>query len=518
MKKIIGLVMMLFSMITLSSFTERTIIEVGIINDETSINNDLSMLGLTSSDYVILNDGIYDGTVNHYDQVYLIGVGENRHEKDVTDIYFYLYNPCDYSNDSFNVKLDYYLFDIKINNNNFDFIYVENPTNVSLYYDINPNEYNNLSLIDYSKDKNIWKLKYSYINHTNDRTYELGKIQRGMSYSEKDYPEYVNYLKDDFTNPFTATFREREEDGRLVTSYDYNSFIYITEDILVPVLIRSENNFENFWNGVFAGRDEALAENSLVYFYNFSSSKRIDQILELDVQYKTHGACLMLKDSLIDNTDDCNASNIDTTLNDVSRTLYPGLHSYDWFSSHLEFETFKTPASERFTNEEFGYLQFSNDQKRQFTDYEHSVLINMESPSNRHQQVVEEGFVDHAYTCYHNNVIEDLQVKRIMFETDGQIYNSYVADDVDDPIDPIVPETPKSFLESLIDWIKENPARAVAVIIAIVVGLPLVIAFLPYIIKFIINLIKTIIQVIIYILSLPFKLIKWIFTGGKKNE
>ncbi len=514
MKKIIGLVMMLFSMITLSSFTERTIIEVGIINDETSINNDLSMLGLTSSDYVILNDGIYDGTVNHYDQVYLIGVGENRHEKDVTDIYFYLYNPCDYSNDSFNVKLDYYLFDIKINNNNFDFIYVENPTNVSLYYDINPNEYNNLSLIDYSKDKNIWKLKYSYINHTNDRMYELGKIQRGMSYSEKDYPEYVSYIKNDFTNPFTATFREREEDGRLVTSYDYNSFIYITEDVLVPVLLKPEFKWNEVFDFIFS-----TDKNQMAFFYNFSSSKEINQILELDVIFNTNFKVVQEprpadgNNPCVDGVPGYNEGYVEPRTN-VTRTLYNEKQSYDWLSSHLEFETFQTPAKDRFTDEEFGYLAFTEEQKKQFTNYEHSVLIGLSDVYFHYISMMGAG----SWECYHYEEITDLQVKRIKFETNGQIYNSYVADDVDEPVDPIIPDTPKSFLESLVDWVKENPARAVAVIIAIVVGLPLVIAFLPYIIKFIVTLIKTIIQVIIYILSLPFKLIKWIFTGGKKNE
>ena len=106
--------MLLFSTLTLSSFTTK-IIEVGVISDETSINNDLAMLGLTSSDYCILNDGIFDGVKNYYDEVYLIGIGENRQQEDITDIYFYLYNPCNYSSKSLNTNIDYYLLNLNIN-------------------------------------------------------------------------------------------------------------------------------------------------------------------------------------------------------------------------------------------------------------------------------------------------------------------------------------------------------------------------------------------------------------------
>ena len=116
-----------------------------------------------------------------------------------------------------------------------------------------------------------------------------------------------------------------------------------------------------------------------------------------------------------------------------------------------------------------------------------------------------------------STTLTNLKLLECEYECDGVIHNAYVVDKPQQP-DIITPEPEHDWFMDLIDWIKENPARAVAVIIAIVVGLPLVIAFLPYIIKFIVTLIKTIIQVIIYILSLPFKLIKWIFTGGKKNE
>lgn len=496
--------MLLFSTLTLSSFTTK-IIEVGVISDETSINNDLAMLGLTSSDYCILNDGIFDGVKNYYDEVYLIGIGENRQQEDITDIYFYLYNPCNYSSKSLNTNIDYYLLNLNINNSEFNFLYVEDPSNAEIYYGIDYNEYNNLTLIKYDENKNIWKFKFSYINHTNERKYELNNIQRGMTYSESNFPEYVSWLKDDFTNPFTATFKEREEDGQLISDFEYNSFIYITKDVLVPVMLKPEFKWNEVFDFIFSSDKEKIA-----FFYNFSSSKEIEQILELDVIFDTNFVRTYF--GCINGVPGYNGGYVESKSN-VKRTLYNEKHSYDWNSSHLEFETFQTPASERFTNEEFGYLEFNEEDKKQFTDYEHSVLIGLNDVYYHTVSMMGSA----SAKCYHYENINNLQVKRIKFETDGKIYNSYVADDPDNPIDPINPSQNNWFLEVL-EWIKDHPLQFVLILVGLIVGIPIIVAILPYILSILGKLLVGIFKCIVWIITLPFRLIGKLINKIKERK
>lgn len=475
--------MFLVSIFTLCSFTTK-IVEVGVINDNTTIYNDLTMLGLTPSDYITL-----EATQENdcYDEEYLIAVGENRKEDNSTDVYLYLYNPVMF-------KLDYaYMFELNINNSLLKLLYVSDESYFSNFKDSYDIE---IGLCEYSSSYNIAKLKFNYINHVNERKYDLDQITRYYHISA-DYNTY--YLEQTFNNPFTATFKEREEDGQLVSDFEYNSFIYITKDVLVPVRLSPEFKWSEFFQSILDKDSDSMA-----FFYNFSSSKKIEQILELDVVFDTEfrRTSIACKDDLLGYND-----GYVEPKNGVERTLYNEKQSYDWLSTHLEFETFQTPAENRFTNEEFGYLEFNEEQIKQFTDYEHSVLIGMNTITLHSIPVMGGG----ALPCYHYEEINNLQVKRIKFETDGKIYNSYVADDPDNPIDPIIPETPKTWFDELLDWVKDNPLYAILIVIGLVVLLPLIIALLPTIISFLI-------KIIIGIVKLPFKLISSIIDKIKKKK
>lgn len=482
-KKITFFLVFLVSIFTLCSFTTK-IVEVGVINDNTTIYNDLTMLGLTPSDYITL-----EATQENdcYDEEYLIAVGENRKEDNSTDVYLYLYNPVMF-------KLDYaYIFELNINNSLLKLLYVSDESYFSNFKDSYDIE---VGLCEYSSSYNIAKLKFNYINHVNERKYDLDQITRYYHISA-DYNTY--YLEQTFNNPFTATFKEREEDGQLVSDFEYNSFIYITKDVLVPVRLSPEFKWSEFFQSILDKDSDSMA-----FFYNFSSSKKIEQILELDVVFDTEfrRTSIACKDDLLGYND-----GYVEPKNGVERTLYNEKQSYDWLSTHLEFETFQTPAENRFTNEEFGYLEFNEEQIKQFTDYEHSVLIGMNTITLHSIPVMGGG----ALPCYHYEEINNLQVKRIKFETDGKIYNSYVADDPDNPIDPIIPETPKTWFDELLEWIKDNPLYAVLIVIGLVVLLPLIIALLPTIVGFLV-------KIIVGIVKLPFKFISSIIDKIKKKK
>ncbi len=479
--------MLLLNVLTLSSFTNK-VVEVGVINDNTSIENDLVSLGLTPSDYITLKDTTDN---NSYDEVYLIAVGENRQVEEYTDVYLYLYNPL--LND---IYQDYY-FEMKINNYIYSFGYLETEREWSYYEDLYDEPDFLLELCEYDSKHNITKVKFAYSYSENERIYNLDRIER---------------LTDErsFTNPFTATFKERAEDGKLVTDYDYNSFIYITEDVLVPVLLKPEFHWDEVFDFIFS-----TDKNKMAYFYNFSSSKEIDQILELDILFDTNFKRYqpILSGCCVEGVPGYNEGYASPKYN-VERTLYNEKHSYDWNSSHLEFETFKTPAKDRFTDEEFGYLEFTEEQKKQFTDYEHSVLIGLNDVYYHTVNILGASWVD----CYHYEEINNLEVKRIKFETDGKIYNSYVADDPDDSTDPILPEEKPNWFDELLDWIKENPLYAVLILLAVIVGLPLIISFLPMILKGIIQLVIGIIKLLFWIIFTPFRIIKSMINKAKEKK
>ena len=438
MKKIFSFLIGLFALLTLCSFDSK-VVEIGTITDQTDIYTDLITLGLTPSDYITtenMGSSSYVDDYYYFDEVYLIAVGENRQQEEYTDVYLYFYNPY------IDGPAQNYYFEMKINNYLFSFGYIDSNNTWSDYPSYSVPDFE-LEKCSYDSSRNITKVKFQYAYLADERTYSLDGITR------------VSDNKS-FDNPFSCTYSIRQEDGHLIADFEYNSFIYITNDKLVRVFIDSNGNFGDFWNSIFSDdRDLQLSEHQFVYFYNFSSSKQIDQIISLDVEYDYSGVCLMLRDgSFVDNTATCDtgmgSSDVDTTIKHESRTLYNEIHSYDWYSSHLEFETFKTPAADRFTDDEFGYLSFTDEQKKDFSDYEHSVLISIEVPSNAHMQTVETGWWDTAYNCYHINDISNLSVTRIEFETSGVIYNSYVVDTPNDTEDTIVPNPPERL--SIADW------------------------------------------------------------------
>lgn len=486
MKKIYSLILTILAIFSLCSFTNREI-EVGVINDNTSINNDLVSLGLTPSDYITLEDTTNN---NSYDEVYLIAVGENRQSEEYTDVYLYFYNPL--LND---IYQDYY-FDMKINNYTYSFGYLETEREWSYYEDLYDEPDFLLELCEYDSNHNITKVKFNYKYNENERIYNLDRIER---------------LTDErsFFNPFSATFKEREEDGKLVTDYDYNSFIYITEDEIVQLhfddltVFKDTSIILDFLVGIFG----SAGMGNAIYFYNFSSSKNIDQILESDIDYILHTHQGYYSKPLFGDLEFDGVDNYKT----ISTTIYSTDESEIMVYDQLEkFEAFKTPSSDRL-NEFTDAMNITDEVKNKFINYQHSICF-LVATNNDSRNSSGEGFVNLAY-------VEDFKLSRLKFETNGKIYNSYVADDPDDGgtdfdnVEPI-----KDWFDEMIDWVKKNPLYAVLIILAVIVGLPLIISFLPMILKGLIQLVIGIIKLLFWIISLPFKAIKLIFKGGKKDE
>ena len=478
--------MLILNILTLSSFTNK-VVEVGVINDNTSIENDLVSLGLTPSDYITIEDSSEN---NSYDEVYLIAVGENRQVEEYTDIYLYFYNPL--LND---IYQDYY-FEMKINNYIYSFGYLETEREWSYYEDLFDEPYFLLEFCEYDSNHNITKVKFAYSYNENERTYSLDKIER---------------LTDEqsFTNPFTATFKERKEDGKLVTNYEYNSFIYITEDEIVQLhfddltVFKESSIILDFLVGIFGSSGMGNA----IYFYNFSSSKNIDQILETDVNYILHTHQGYYSKPLFGNIKFDGVDDYKT----ISTTIYATDESEIMVYDQLEkFKAFKTPSNDRL-NEFTDKMNITDEVKSKFINYQHSICF-LVATNNDSRNSSGEGFVNLSY-------VENFKISRLKFETNGKIYNSYVADDPDDggtDFDDVEPT--KDWFDEMIDWIKENPLYAVLILLAVIVGLPLIISFLPMILKGLIELIIGIIKLFFWIIFAPFRFIKNKINKAKEKK
>ena len=330
----------------------------------------------------------------------------------------------------------------------------------------------------------IYKFKFNYINHVNERKYELDSIKMYYNWAV-DYDSVL--LNKEYENPFTATFKERDEDGKLVTDYEYNSFIYITEDEIVQLhfddltVFKESSVILDFLVGIFGSSGIGNA----IYFYNFSSSKNIDQILETDVNYILHTHQGYYSKPLFGNIQFDGVDDYKT----ISTTIYATDESEIMVYDQLEkFKAFKTPSNDRL-NEFTDKMNITDEVKSKFINYQHSICF-LVATNNDSRNSSGEGFVNLSY-------VENFKISRLKFETNGEIYNSYVADDPDDggtDFDDVEPT--KDWFDEMIDWIKENPLYAVLILLAVIVGLPLIISFLPMILKGIIQLVIGIIKLL----------------------
>lgn len=523
MKKIISFVMLLLYFFTMSSFANKAI-TIGEITDSTTITSDLSTLNINQSGLVKL-------TETEYDIDRIIAIGENKTSDENVDVYLYIYNPIAHKNPD-----DYY-FNMTINEAKVNLIYSDDNDILE--------EYSEATKLMYMSNYNniIFKFKFSYKNYYNERNYLVTKIK-----NITDNKEYESN--------FDASFIENETDNSIETSFNYDSTFYVEESKLVGIKAK---DFKSILGSTTLGIAVSLVSDLFkqlfqigndpwftIWFYNFNSNINIDRIISVKVSYQKEE--FFSESWGFGNKFHSKYPDGHTYVSNVIETINTGTTSLNIYGKeNVTLDAFKTPASLRL--DEFDGVFESLDSS--LFDYEHSVLVdvtpdltdvimgyyyywNLESQMTGKDSVTNPGVlkvsdslpagvgkpVGGTYEESHfdtSTTLTNLKLLECEYECDGVIHNAYVVDKPQQP-DIITPEPEHDWFMDLIDWIKENPARAVAVIIAIVVGLPLVIAFLPYIIKFIVTLIKTIIQVIIYILSLPFKLIKWIFTGGKKNE
>ena len=337
-----------FSTISVSAKTQEY---KNVIDDSTTIENDITTIGLSYEDYHIhhidffdfsTNDQ-YNKTVENWDKFFIVGMSERLLENKQIQTYFYVFNPIYHSLDN---QDEHYLRNIEFN------------------YSINQNpSYKTDSFEFLMQDNGIFKFKGFIYDYSDSATISIRSIH-----------SYCNFCKDKtFNTDFVAEVKHEYNDGNLSIALKYDSDLIIEEYKVVEDQVGPDNNLINNWNEFW----ERKQTNMLVYFYNFNFPKHLlpDSIEYAKFEYnllkyhevnyisgfkggfgtyENEGKTLIKNEKII------------SEYNNESRKLQVNGHS-----QVLNFPTFYIGGN-RYEDGQFGDLKLTN--KEDF-DYDISILL-----------------------------------------------------------------------------------------------------------------------------------------------
>lgn len=482
-----------FLLLGTSSAVHAEEVKTQTFYDNSGIANDIAKCNLDIKDYASMSDAQY----NKYDVILLT---ESVAQDNSLINYIYVYNAYR-KPEEYRVKS----FQYSINNS---FIYASS------------------TLVDktdtISKYKVITNIKYSDTTTTN-RNYVISSAM-------------INDVKVDID--FTANVNQQTSKIEL----SFNGYIFITgKDLLNITPIKNSvyaNNSIYSKNGAeyYSYDADDTAYNKVaasLMFLNFDTNKDIDKINEIDLKYKVWRG----------------RSDYDYLGNEYHKTVnysYPELWSdyskkyrtissdtmsvnYEYSPSQLPFKytnkmalslktTYvnKTDGSRTsafpamFDNLSSEKLNSGYTAKESFDKRQVSMLIDV-------LPVYLDGYFVVAYDnwYYWNFKIEDLEVMRINFTTDGVTYNQKCNSG--DPIDSETPgiidpgqtgDDEKSLWEQLLDALKDLLVNHTMKFLLLIIS---IIAFFIVLFKY---GIKAIFRLIVKVITWPFKLLKSLFMRG----
>lgn len=482
-----------FLLLGTSSAVHAEEVKTQTFYDNSGIANDIAKCNLDIKDYASMSDAQY----NKYDVILLT---ESVAQDNSLINYIYVYNAYR-KPEEYRVKS----FQYSINNS---FIYASS------------------TLVDktdtISKYKVITNIKYSDTTTTN-RNYVISSAM-------------INDVKVDID--FTANVNQQTSKIEL----SFNGYIFITgKDLLNITPIKNSvyaNNSIYSKNGAeyYSYDADDTAYNKVaasLMFLNFDTNKDIDKINEIDLKYKVWRG----------------RSDYDYLGNEYHKTVnysYPELWSdyskkyrtissdtmsvnYEYSPSQLPFKytnkmalSLKTTYvnktdgsrtsafSAMFDNLSSEKLNSGYTAKESFDKRQVSMLIDV-------LPVYLDGYFVVAYDnwYYWNFKIEDLEVMRINFTTDGVTYNQKCNSG--DPIDSETPgiidpgqtgDDEKSLWEQLLDALKDLLVNHTMKFFLLIIS---IIAFFIVLFKY---GIKAIFRLIVKVITWPFKLLKSLFMRG----
>ncbi len=466
MKKILyAILFFLTGFLCLSSSAAVVEYDIEAITDETTIEEDFEKLGLKYSDYK-LNASSKGKVVKAYqehqnEEQFVVAVAESRQDSSLITSYIYVYNALFNTNN--------YVKNIQMR------ISFNNGVPVEYRYE---DSVKTLDLVLEDKSVDLMKFKI--------QKFKSDVVQRKYTITINKGPE----------DPFEATYKTTilESEKIVCDSFNFNSYLYITADEVVPVILKQNKTMFPGYMG--KGLQQLMGMNPyeyvVVYFYNFSSDKQIDKIESATMKWEQHmernkytypveippifmGPLYAWTDwslhfgNLVTDTEAYNHES-------KKEVLTPKIKEYKFLGQPLRMNAFCTPASDRL--KELGNYgdTLSEADKKRFSNYDHSIMFT----AGQWTDTRSSGWGSSGSGTMTTLMVEQASLVSLSYTAKGVRYNAYVGDpdgpdDPKNPYNPIDPSKPKqpnkNLWELFREWFLNNmPVSIIVCVVAVFFG------------------------------------------------
>lgn len=451
------------------------------IDDQTSIEEDFQVLDMELENYYLHTIRIQDyedsqsyiDSLNNWDRFYVVGVSEKLTENEV-QTYFYLFNPIAHQLAD-NQEIDYL-------------------RSISFNCRLNQKEIQvtNAQILDQIASRGLYKVKGFVYELTETAEITVTAIKMDCKHFYQRQTETT----------FKASVFHNGTDQTVTLSFDSTLIIEEMESVSVRIPPHSQtllDGFFSFWENTF-WQNIVLGQISDLYltFYNFNFPNNIqpDTIDYAKFNYDVITSHTIMRNG-ITTLDETNQER-------VSNEYFPGTKTFqnNKYSVELDFDVFV--LGNRIDKGEFGYIDFSEEEKREF-DYDASILLDSYATGIKNTVVDVEGLGMIPITETKDVSIENIEFLELWYSKDDVQYRCQI---VSEPIDPdiINPGVKKEWWEQIFEvfrivgaWVLELfNLSAPSFVQTIVGGVVCFIGVLliPAIIRLLINFISAIINLI----------------------
>ncbi len=429
--------------------TNASTVDYVNVSDTSTIEEDFKLLELDINNYYLnepnledyrdLPNGsdLYFEDVLKRDEFYFVALSQTYLEDTKEfQVYLYMYNQIPHS---FKQQEYDYLYSVKID------------------YKLNNLTNTNYLLLPLSKvdERGLYKFKaFTYKADITSVDLEITKasIRCDNHTITKDYS-------------FTANINNQLVDNNYNITLKFNSTLILKEYTAVEVYLDKDSGWDQFCEDAmnwFGGEWTSVK----VVFYNFNFPNNIvpDSIDYANFTYDKK------------TTKSKNSMVYEEFTETLDNSYLPGDNTINVsdHSSKFYFPTFY--IGNRIKDNQFGSLEFTNEQIKLFENYKCSILLDVLNYTE----------TKHLTTKYEEfQKITNIDLLELWYTKDGVQYKCQVIADEVDP-SPIVPEVATPWYMQLLDWILKHPFEALLYFVGIVVGLPLIISIAPSIFSIII--------------------------------
>lgn len=478
MKKILFVMLILFSIFISSPIYASEIKYDNLITDTSSIEDDFKVLNMDLSNFSKTKEVI--------NKSYIVAYSESLLDNNQIQTYLYLYLSYDTSKE----LLENFSFNYKLNNIEYTYL-----------------EAKKLDSIDNYLFK-IKGFKYDYIKNV-DLTISLNEMYRIIRESNYAYKEVIIPESKEFN--ISASHSLLSEDKPFELELAFDSVLVIDEIQLVRVNVQPELfetcSFASWWNTFWDMSNKEL----YLHFYNFNfpDNIKVDSIEYAKFQYDY----VFYEYYSYGKKEELNELSRDNKL----KEYIPGTKEFETYnhSGTLEFETFT--LGNRITKGEFpDYVGFSDAEKELF-NYDASVLLDSSVKKDNSKSLS---------NFYHSKYyeLENVDFIELHYQKDGVVYkcqviSETVGDEPDDKEQVVDGDDPseKEWWERVWEWFLDNLPYSAITLIAVMILAPVLISLvfggLGSILKL---LLCGILKFIIWLIKLPFIILKFMFGLFKK--